>query len=93
MLDDPLPEATSEPPERFPGGADAIEDEDKYGDIPDGAVVPDLPPEDNPAVDDEAPDELQEPEPEPEEDAEDADELGTEEESEGSVDTADEPAG
>ena len=56
------PEPTAEPPERFPGGVDAIADEEKYGDIPDGPLIRDLAVTKNPALDDQAPDELQEPE-------------------------------
>jgi hypothetical protein len=56
------PEPTTEPPERFPGGVDAIADEEKYGDIPDTPLIRDLDSVKNPAVDDKAPDELQEPE-------------------------------
>jgi len=58
---DEIPEPTVERPEKFPGGADSIEDEDKYGTIPDDPVTPDLHPDANPATD-EAPDELSEPE-------------------------------
>ena len=57
-----LPEPTVEPPERFPGGVDALDDEDKYGDIPDEPLTPDLPTSSNPATDDDVPDELTEPE-------------------------------
>ncbi|MEI2712124.1 MAG: hypothetical protein V9G04_02240 [Nocardioides sp.] len=56
-----LPEATTEPPERFPGGADSIADEEKYGEIPDAPTVPDLEPDSNPAVDDMVPAEITEP--------------------------------
>jgi hypothetical protein len=57
----PKPEATTEPPERFPGGADSVADEDKYGAMPDTPTVPDLNPDANPAVEDAAPDEVKEP--------------------------------
>ena len=57
----PKPEATTEPPERWPGGADSVADEEKYGAIPDEPTVPDLSPDDNPAVEDAAPDEIKEP--------------------------------
>jgi hypothetical protein len=57
----PKPEATTEPPERFPGGADSVADEEKYGAIPDSPTVPDLNPDANPAVEDAAPDEVKEP--------------------------------
>ncbi|GAA2130154.1 hypothetical protein [Nocardioides bigeumensis] len=72
-----LPEPTVEPPERFPGGADSIADEEKYGSIPDQPLIPDLPNDRNPATDDEVPDEISQSE--QEEDAEDeqaADESG-----------------
>lgn len=65
MSDDELgdrPEPTTEPPERFPGGADSVADEEKYGEIPDEPVIPDLPTEDNPAVNDAAPEEVRHPE-------------------------------
>ena len=58
----PKPEATTQQPERWPGGADSIADEEKYGWIPDQPSVPDLNPADNPAVEDAAPDEIKEPE-------------------------------
>ena len=58
----PMPEASTEPPERWPGGADSVADEEKYGVILDQPSVPDLSPEDNPAVEDAAPDEIKEPE-------------------------------
>ena len=56
------PEPTTQPPERFPGGPDAIADEEKYGSIPDAPLIPDLETAKNPAVDNEAPDEISEPE-------------------------------
>ena len=56
------PEPTTEPPERFPGGVDSIEDEDKYGGIPDEPAIPDLETAKNPAVDGSSPAELSEPE-------------------------------
>jgi hypothetical protein len=58
----PKPEAITEPPERWPGGADSVADEEKYGAIPDQPTVPDLSPADNPAIEDAAPDEISEPE-------------------------------
>jgi hypothetical protein len=63
MSDDDLgakPEPETEPPEHFPGGADAIDDSGKYGDTPGGPATRDLHPEDNPAVEDETPDEISE---------------------------------
>lgn len=36
------PEPTVEEPERFPGGVDAIDDEEKYGDVPDVPIARDL---------------------------------------------------
>lgn len=63
----PKPDATAEPPERFPGGADSVADEEKYGAIPDAPTVPDLNPDDNPAVEDSAPDEVKEPDEKPQE--------------------------
>lgn len=53
-----LPEPTVEQPERFPGGADALDDEEKYGEIPDEPLIPDLPTRSNPATDDEVPDKI-----------------------------------
>jgi len=50
-----------EPPELHPGGPDAIDDPEKYGDTPGPPATRDLPPEDNPAVDDVIPDEVAEP--------------------------------
>ncbi|MET1059432.1 MAG: hypothetical protein ABWX84_07530 [Nocardioides sp.] len=58
----PKPVAHTEPPERWPGGADSIADEEKYGAIPDQPTVPNLNPKDNPALENAAPDELSEPE-------------------------------
>jgi hypothetical protein len=69
MSDDDLgakPEAETEPPEHFPGGADAIEEDGKYGDNGahgDAPVAPatrDLQPEANPAVEDAMPEEIAE---------------------------------
>lgn len=50
-----MPEPSIEPGEPSPGGVDAIEDRFAAAK---GPVVPDLGPEDNPAVDDAAPEEL-----------------------------------
>jgi hypothetical protein len=57
----PKPDAFTEPPERFPGGADSVADEEKYGARPDAPLAPDLDPEANPAVEDHAPDEIKQP--------------------------------
>ena len=57
----PKPEATTEPPERWPGGADSVADEEKYGATPDQPTVPNLDPSKNPAIEDAAPDEISEP--------------------------------
>lgn len=46
----PLPDGRAEEPERFPGGADSVADQAKYGDIPDAPLTPDVPPADNPAA-------------------------------------------
>ncbi|HEU5454892.1 MAG TPA: hypothetical protein VFU85_04340 [Nocardioides sp.] len=61
------PEPHTQPPEHFPGGADAIVDDDgKYGDNGrDGdttgtPATRDLQPEDNPAVEDAMPEEIAE---------------------------------
>lgn len=45
----PLPHGHAEEPERFPGGADSVADQEKYGDIPEAPLTPDVPPADNPA--------------------------------------------
>ena len=63
MSDDELgakPEPETEPPEHFPGGTDAIDDNESYGDTPGGPATRDLGPEDNPAVEDALPDEIAE---------------------------------
>ena len=74
----PVPDASVEEPARFPGGADAIADEEKYGELPDEPVVPDLHPDANPATDS-APVELGEPDDKEQAgDGDDAD-AGTEE--------------
>lgn len=46
----PLPDGQAEEPERFPGGADSVADQEKYGDIPQEPLTPDVPPADNPAA-------------------------------------------
>lgn len=56
----PMPTPQTEEPEKFPGGADALEDQSRYGEIPDTPLGVDLPPELNPdAV--EVPDAVSEP--------------------------------
>ena len=40
-----MPTPQKEEPERFPGGADALEDQSRYGEIPDGPMGVDLPPD------------------------------------------------
>ena len=63
MSDDDLvakPEPETEPPEHFPGGADAIDESGKYGDTPGGPATRDLNPAENPAVEDALPDEIAE---------------------------------
>lgn len=44
----PMPTPQKEEPEKFPGGADALEDQSRYGEIPDGPMGVDLPPSLNP---------------------------------------------
>jgi hypothetical protein len=64
MSDDDLgakPEPETEPPEHFPGGADAIDDSGKYGDTPGGPATRDLGAEGNPEIEDRVPDEIAEP--------------------------------
>ena len=56
-----LPEPKAEEPQLFPGGADSIEDEEKYGERLHGSVGHDLDPAKNPAVEDAAPDEITQP--------------------------------
>jgi hypothetical protein len=58
----PKPDASTEKPELWPGGADSIADEEKYGATPDEPTVPNLDPSKNPAIEDAAPDEISEPE-------------------------------
>ena len=45
-----MPTPSVEEPERFPGGVDALADEKRYGEIPDGPMGVDLPPDKNPAT-------------------------------------------
>jgi hypothetical protein len=40
-----MPTPSVEEPERFPGGADALADQSRYGEIPDGPMGVDLPPD------------------------------------------------
>jgi hypothetical protein len=69
-----LPDPTVEPPERFPGGVDALQDEEKYGDIPDEPLTPDLPTSSNPATDDEVPDKISQSDEQDDADAQDENE-------------------
>jgi len=46
----PTPTPHTEDPEMFPGGADALDDQHRYGEIPDGPIGVDLPPDKNPAT-------------------------------------------
>jgi len=61
-----MPTPHTEEPERFPGGADALADQERYGDIPEGPIGVDLPPEKHPDTR-ESPDEVQEPDDKPQE--------------------------
>jgi hypothetical protein len=66
-----MPRPRTEEPERFPGGADALQDQERYGEIPDGPMGVDLPPDKHPDMR-EAPEGVHEPdeksqEPTPEE--------------------------
>jgi hypothetical protein len=45
-----MPTPHVEEPERFPGGADALEDQSRYGEIPAGQIGADLPPDLNPVL-------------------------------------------
>lgn len=56
----PMPTPQNEEPEKFPGGADALEDQSRYGEIPDTPLGVDLPPELQPTTVD-LPDEVSEP--------------------------------
>ena len=70
----PMPTPTSEEPELFPGGADAIEDQ-RHGAVPEPPIGADVPPTKNPAAAS-APDEVSEPDDkqqEPDPDSGDAD--------------------
>jgi hypothetical protein len=46
-----MPTPHVEEPERFPGGADALADQARYGEIPDTPMGVDLPPDLQPHVD------------------------------------------
>ncbi|MFW6772671.1 hypothetical protein ACOACO_00170 [Nocardioides sp. CPCC 205120] len=50
----PQPDPTIEPAEPNPGGADAIDESDRYGDEAGEPITPDLPSDSNPAVDEDA---------------------------------------
>jgi hypothetical protein len=66
----PMPTPQKEEPEKFPGGADALEDQSRYGEIPDTPLGVDLPPDLRPdAV--ELPDEITEPDDKTQEPSED----------------------
>lgn len=68
-----MPTPHVEEPERFPGGPDALADQSRYGEIPDGPMGVDLPPDKNPATanaDDPVP-ELAEPDDKPQAPTED----------------------
>lgn len=54
----PMPESEAVEPQKFPGGADAIGDPEKYGDTPGAPTTRDLHPDANPAVDKKRPDEV-----------------------------------
>ncbi|MDT9593659.1 hypothetical protein RDV89_11315 [Nocardioides zeae] len=73
----PQPEPTIEPREPLPGGADALDDEEKYGATADVPTVPDPDPEANPA-EEEIPDVLKQrtdEDEEPDADAEKAEDV------------------
>jgi hypothetical protein len=59
------PDPVTEEREKYPGGADAIDDSGKYGDTPDEPTIPDLNPDDNPAVDDVLPEDIAAPDDKP----------------------------
>jgi len=73
------PEPQTQPPEHWPGGADAIDENGKYGDngadgdAPGAPATRDLNPESNPAVEDETPDEISEPDDKQQEPDDDSD--------------------
>ena len=45
-----MPTPHVEEPERFPGGPDSLEDQSRYGEVQDGPLGVDLPPDMNPAT-------------------------------------------
>jgi hypothetical protein len=45
-----MPTPQKEEPEKYPGGADALADQARYGEIPDGPMGVDLPPDKNPVT-------------------------------------------
>ena len=55
-----MPEPQAVEPQLRPGGADSLDDP-KYGDTPGDPVPRDLDPKSNPAVEDQVPEEIQEP--------------------------------
>lgn len=55
----PLPSGDVEEPDRFPGGADSLADEEKYGGMPSEPLAREVPSEANPATS-EAPEGVQE---------------------------------
>jgi hypothetical protein len=74
-----MPTPQVEEPERYPGGADALDDQSRYGETPGGPMGVDLPPDKNPmtALTDDAVPEITEPDdksPEPAESDEQSDE-------------------
>ena len=87
MTDDklsPQPEPTAEEPQLYPGGTDSLEDEERYGEHFDEPTARDLDPEANPAVEDQAPDEIKqsdEKQQEPEKEAKDQESGTTQEDS------------
>jgi len=57
-----MPTPQVEEPERFPGGPDALDDQSRYGGIPNGRRGVDLPPDKNPmTADADGPPEITEP--------------------------------
>jgi hypothetical protein len=45
-----MPTPQTQEPEKFPGGPDALADQSRYGEIPDGPMGVDLPPDKNPTT-------------------------------------------
>ncbi len=101
----PLPSGDVEEPDRFPGGADSLADEEKYGEIPTGPLAREVPAQANPATSEapesvqEGDDKTQEPEDEARQDMDagtgdkdaDADDASGDDEGDESVETAEEP--